>query len=64
MQTVTVNVQIQMDVNGTDTLKEVQNTLDLMNTIVGQSELDAQPQIFVSDISKSDIIEGAEFDEE
>lgn len=64
MKTVTVTVHIQMDVNGTDILKEVQETLDVMNNIVRQSELNAQPQIFVSDINNSDIEQGAELNQE
>jgi len=57
METITVNVQIQMDAKkGEDALTQVQNTLEVMNNIISMSELEAQPQIFISDISDSDII--------
>lgn len=56
MKTVTVTVQIQMDVDANkDVLSQVQNTLELMNNEV--SSIDSSPQIFMSDISNSDIIE-------
>lgn len=56
-KTITVNVQIQMDVNvNENTLTQVQNTLEVMNNIISMSELEVQPQIFISDISESDII--------
>ena len=56
METITVNVQIQMDVKGSeDVLKQVQDTLELMNDIISMSDLESQPQIFISDISHSDI---------
>lgn len=55
--TVTVNVQVQMDVNKNNPLLEqVQNVLEVMNNIVSMSEIEAQPQIFISDINDSDII--------
>ena len=57
METITVNVQIQMSVKkGENTLTQVQNTLETMDNIISMSELEAYPQIFISDISESDII--------
>ena len=58
MKTVNVRVTIQIDINDNDdALTQVAGTLDLMNEIVGMSQLDAQPQILTSDISASDIDE-------
>lgn len=57
-KTVTVSVQIQMDVETRkDTLPQVQDVLELMNKVVDNYGIDASPQIFISDISDSDIIE-------
>ncbi|MEK6829804.1 MAG: hypothetical protein AABY15_06820 [Nanoarchaeota archaeon] len=61
---VTVQVQIQMDIDPRkNAVEQIKDTLETMNKIVGMSELDASPQIFVSDISASDVID-AENDEE
>lgn len=46
MKTINVSVTIQMDIkDGSDETTAVGEILDLINTIVGQSELDSQPQI-------------------
>lgn len=55
MKTVTVNVQIQLDIKGEDELGEVQDALDAVNEVLGQTKLNCEPQIFTSDISRSDI---------
>jgi hypothetical protein len=58
MKKVTVTVQIQMDVNTRqDILPQVKDTLEWMNSTISASEIDAQPQIFVSDITDLDILE-------
>jgi hypothetical protein len=57
-KTVTVSVQIQMDIKTkNDILPQVQDVLELMNEVVSDCRIDASPQIFISDISDSDIIE-------
>ena len=56
MKVVNVVVHIQMDVDSENpVLEQVQNTIDVMNKILGMSELETQPQIYNSDISNSDI---------
>lgn len=56
MKTVIVNVQIQMDINESrDEVQQVSNVLDAMNQIISISEIESQPQIFVSGIDYSDI---------
>lgn len=46
MKTINVTVTIQMDIkDGSDETLAAGEILDLMNTIVGQSELESQPQI-------------------
>jgi hypothetical protein len=63
-KTITVAVQIQMDISGNnDTLAQVQDVLEAMNEAVSAGGIEAQPQIFISDISDSDIIEN-EIDDE
>jgi len=58
MKAITVTVQIQLLIKeGGNDLTEVQDTLEVMNNIVGASELEAEPKIFISDISASDIID-------
>jgi len=64
MKTITVAVHIQMDIdeNG-NVVTQAQSILDLMNEIVGMSELESSPQIFTEDIDSSDIIDmDTEFD--
>lgn len=57
-KTVNVNVQIQMDITkGSDDVGQVQNVLELMNSAISKADIKAEPQIFVSDISKADIID-------
>ena len=57
-KTITVAVQIQMDIiNEENALEQVKNALEAVNNAIYTSEIDAQPQIFISDISESDIIE-------
>ena len=60
MKTVTVNVQIQMDINDSEnnekTLEQVVSVIEAVNAIVSISEIESQPQIFTSDISTSDIV--------
>ena len=47
-----------MDVNTRqDILPQVKDTLEWMNSTISASEIDAQPQIFVSDITDLDILE-------
>ena len=53
MKTVTVLVSIQMDIQGEDSLSEVIDVLEAINGLTGSIE--NQPQIFVSDIDKSNI---------
>lgn len=56
-KTVNVNVQIQMDIQeGGDEVSQVQDVLELMNDAVAKSGIKASPQIFISDISSSDIM--------
>ena len=55
MKTVNVQVTIQMDIKGEDETAEVGIILDAMNKIVGQSELESQPQIFTQDVCGADI---------
>lgn len=57
MKTVNIQVSIQMDIKGKNILQEVLDILDTVNAIISQSELDAQPQIFTTDLSNSDIFE-------
>ncbi len=58
MKTVNVFVCIQMDINGNDDqVSEVHRILDLINTTIGMSELDSQPQILVNDVSDSEIVD-------
>ena len=57
-KTVNVNVQIQMDITkGSDDVGQVQDVLELINSAISKAGIKAEPQIFVSDISKSDIID-------
>lgn len=57
-KTVNVNVQIQMDITkGSDDVGQVQDVLELMNSAISKAGIKAEPQIFVSDISKADIID-------
>ncbi len=61
MKTITVTVQIQMDIFPTGRKPElscVQDVLETMDKIIGMSELDSQPQIFIEGLSNSDILEG------
>ena len=54
MKTVTVNIQIQLDIRGEeDNVQEVQNQLDFINERI--KDLSCEPQIFVNSIDKSDI---------
>ena len=58
MKTVNIRVTIQMDINDDENaLTQMIGTLELMNEIVGMSQLEASPQIFTTDISSSDIDE-------
>lgn len=59
MKTVTVTVTVQMNVNTgrRDILPQVQDALEEMNNAISGCEIEAQPQIFISDVSDSDIIE-------
>lgn len=58
MQTVTVNVQIQMDVKkGDNILSQVQDILEVVNDTISNNEIDGQPSILLSGISNSDIID-------
>jgi hypothetical protein len=64
MKTITVAVHIQMDIdeNG-NVVTEVQRVLDLMNQIVGMSELESSPQIFTENIDSTNILDmETEFD--
>jgi hypothetical protein len=57
-KTVTVTVQIQMDIQDNENeVSQVQDVLEVMNNIVAMSELGAEPQIFISDISGADIFD-------
>jgi hypothetical protein len=57
-KTINVTVQIQMDVReDSDSAEQAREILDLVNTIISSSELETQPQIFTSDISRADIID-------
>ncbi len=57
-KTVTVSVQIQMDVEDNDNvLGQVQDVLEAVNEAISTSGIEAQPQVFISDISHSDIID-------
>jgi hypothetical protein len=57
MKTITVAVQIQMDIKeNQDSLTQVKDTLELMNTIISASKIEAQPQIFISEITNQYII--------
>jgi hypothetical protein len=62
MKTVNVVVVLQMDIKGDDNLQEVQDTLDDINRVLGAKHY--QAQIFVSDISNSDISEIEQDEEE
>jgi hypothetical protein len=54
MKTITVNVQIQLDIRGkNDIIQEVQNQLDFINERI--KDLSSEPQIFVNNVDKSDI---------
>lgn len=66
MKTITVTVSIQMDIKKDgEQLEQVQEVLDLINTIVGASELESQPQVLVSSVDNSDITEStSELEEE
>jgi hypothetical protein len=58
MKTITVNVQIQMDVeDNKSVLSQVQDILEVVNDVISNNEIDGQPQIFVNDIDNSDINE-------
>ena len=65
MKTVSVNVQIQLDIQeGGDDLTQVQNALDFINSTLQRTIDDNyNAQIFVSDISNTDIIENGESNE-
>lgn len=52
---VTVLVPIQLDIKGTNQLSEVVEQLKVINQIVGQSELEANPVINIDLISESSI---------
>jgi len=56
MKRITIkNLVIQFDSNGGNPLAEAQEVIDLMNKIVGRSELEAQPQIMSSGLDASDL---------
>lgn len=62
---VTVNVQIQMDIiDGQDEVGQVQDVLEAMNKAATSAAIIAEPQIFISDISNSDIIDASTEEEE
>ena len=64
-KTVTVAVQIQMDIiEGDEALPQVQDTLEFINNAISAYSIDGQPQIFISDISNSDIIENEDEEED
>lgn len=58
MRTVTVNVQIQMDINSKGSkVDQVIGILEAINEVLQSSNLsDYQPQIFTNAIDKSDIV--------
>ena len=64
-KTVTVTVQIQMDIldNGNE-VSQVQDALENMNRIVSSTFTNEEPQIFVSDISGADIFDVPNDEEE
>lgn len=58
MKTVNVMVMIQMDVNGERTLADVVTGLDSINGLLQRNQEDTfNAQIFVTDVSSSDITE-------
>lgn len=56
MKTIEIKVHIQMDIrNVGDPLKQVQDALEQMNVLT--QKMEQQPQIFISDLNSSDIID-------
>jgi len=49
------NLVIQFDSKGGDSVSEAQEVIDLMNKIVGMSELESQPQIMSSGLDASNV---------
>lgn len=65
MKTVTVNVPMQMDIpESGDALTHVLNVLDAVNTTLYGSGIEAQPQVFTSGISNSDLLVNNDEEEE
>lgn len=65
MKVITVkNLTLQFDSKGGDAKEEAQQVIDLINKIVGMSELDSSPQIMSSGLDSSDIEEKDLNDEE
>jgi len=57
MKTINVAIMIQLDIDGDNPVGEVCEALDKINTILFNEGLDSQPEIFVSGINSSDILE-------
>lgn len=57
MKTINVMVMIQLDIKGIDTESEVKDSLEVINNIIAESNLDSQPQLFINNINSSDILE-------
>lgn len=56
LKTITIkNLTIQFDGKGENPLAEAHEVIDLINKIVGMSELESQPQIFSGAVDNSDI---------
>lgn len=58
MKVITIkNLTLQFDSKGGDPKEEAQQVIDLINKIVGMSELESSPQIMSSGLDNSDIEE-------
>lgn len=58
------NLVIQFDSKGGDPVQEAQEVVDLINKIIGMSELESQPQIMSSGLDSSDIEESESNEQE
>lgn len=64
MKTVNVMVMVQMEIKGDDPINEVKDQLEVMDNIIRISELESQPQMFISNIDESDILDPLNEDED
>ncbi len=57
MKKINVLVIIEMRVKGEDIVEEVKTQLEVMDTIIGISELESDPRIFIEGLTTDNILE-------